>query len=188
LKTTLKHIANIQTGIFAKPISEGKIVYLQAKHFDESGLITAKLHPDLDVDDVTQKHLLNDGDILFAAKGYKNFAAVYVSHNPPSVASTSFFVIRLQNKLILPEYLVWFINLPATQKYLKNQAMGTSIVSISKVVLEELEISIPDILTQQRILKITQLRNKEKNVKQQIEILRELQIQQQIKNAIKKNS
>jgi len=63
--------------------------------------------------------------------------------------------------------------------------MGTSIVSISKSVLEELEIPILNLATQKAILKITQLRNSEQNLKKEIEILREKQIQQQIINAIK---
>ncbi len=37
-------------------------------------------------------------------------------------------------------------------------------VSISKPVLEELEISIPDLQTQKVVLKITQLRNSEKRI------------------------
>ena len=188
MKTTISHIANIQTGIFAKPISEGQIVYLQAKHFDENGQLISSLHPDLKAENITDKHLLQHGDVLFAAKGTKNFAAWYEIKNLPAVASTSFFVIRLQENFqdkILPEFLVWFINHPRSQKILKAKAMGTSIVSISKSVLEELEIYIPDLQTQKTILKITHLRNSEKNLKQQIEILREKQIQQQIFNVIK---
>ena len=63
--------------------------------------------------------------------------------------------------------------------------MGTSIVSISKAVLEELEISIPDLQTQKAILIISHLRNLEKKLKQQIESLWEKQIQQQIFNTLK---
>lgn len=188
MKTTLKHIAIIQTGFFAKPVSKGEIVYLQAKHFDEHGKLNSKLHPDLKLDNITEKHLLIPGDVLFAAKGTKNFAAWFESKNMPSVASTSFFVIRLYNNFqnkILPEYLVWFINHPISQSFLKANAIGTSIVSISKVVLEKLEVSIPDLQTQKDILKISHLRNTEKNLKKQIEILREKQIQQLIINAIK---
>ena len=108
--------------------------------------------------------------------------------NQPAVASTSFFVIRVQENFsnkILPEFLVWLINHPIAQKFLKGKAIGTSLVSISKSVLSALEISIPDVKTQKAILKISQLYNTEKNLKQQIEILREKQIQQQIINAIK---
>ncbi len=185
MKTTLGHIANIQTGIFAKTVSKGDIVYLQAKHFTENGQLYSSLHPDLKADNVTDKHLLRHGDVLFAAKGTKNFAAWYESKNQPAVASTSFFVIRLTERTILPEFLVWFINHPASQKLLKGKAIGTSIVSISKSVLEELEISIPDLQTQKAILQITQLRNIEKTLMRKIETLREKQIQQQIINAIK---
>ena len=185
MRTTLGHITTIQTGFFAKTVAEGDIVYLQARHFDENGQLINILHPELKADNITEKHLLRPGDVLFVAKGTKNIAAVYESHNPPSVASTSFFVLRLFNEDILPEYLAWFINHPNTQKILKGDAIGSSMVSISKAVLEKLEISIPDMQTQQSILKIMKLRNIEKKLKQQIEILREKQIQQQIINAIK---
>lgn len=185
MKQILKHIAFIQTGFFAKPGVEGDIVYLQAKHFDENGNLRSSLHPDIKADYITEKHLLRTGDILFAAKGTKNFAAVFENHNEPAVASTSFFVIRLTQKNLLPHFLVWYLNHPSTQKLLKGQAIGTSIVSISKAVLEELEIPVADIKTQKAILQIAQLRNEERKLKQQIEILREKQIQQQIINVIK---
>jgi restriction endonuclease S subunit len=185
LKTDIKHIGNIQTGLFTKPIAKGDVVYLQSKHYDENGLLKGSLHPDLKADNIISRHILKSGDVLFAAKGTKNFATVFESHNPPSVASTSFFVIRLTDNDVLPSYLGWFLNHPTTQKFLKEHAIGTSIPSISKVVLEELEIPIPPIETQKAIVKITQLRNKERKLKEQIDLLREKQIQQQILNAIK---
>ncbi len=187
MRVTLQHIASIQTGIFAKPDAKGEVVYLQSKYFDENGQLNSILHPDLKADNITEKHLLRHGDVLFAAKGTKNFATWYESKNQPAVASTSFFVIRIQENFrnqILPEFLVWSINHPNSQKFLKGKAIGTSIVSISKAVLGELEISIPDLQTQNAILKITQLRNKEIKFKKQIETLKEKQIQQQIINAI----
>jgi len=188
LKTTLQNISSIQTGVFAKPVSRGEIVYLQAKHFDELGQLSSTLHPDLKEDNVTAKHLLKQGDILFASKGTKNFAALYERKNLPAVASTSFFVIRLQaefrNKMI-PEFLVWYMNKPTTQKFLKGGAYGTAIVSIPKSVLEKLEISIPDLQTQNTILTIAKLQGEEKALKQKIETLRESQIDQQIFNALK---
>lgn len=185
MKQILKHIALIQTGLFAKSIAEGDIVYLQAKHFDEAGNLRSSLHPDIKADYITEKHLLRTGDILFAAKGTKNFATVFENHNKPTVASTSFFVIRLTQKNVNPHFLVWYLNHPSTQKLLKGKAIGTSIVSISKAVLEEMEIPVPDIKTQKTILQIAKLRNEEINLKQQIELLREKQIQQEIINVIK---
>ncbi|HAJ98786.1 MAG TPA: restriction endonuclease subunit S [Bacteroidales bacterium] len=184
LKTLIKDITTIQTGLFAKPTGFGELVYLQSKHFDEYGQLHSVLHSDLGAKGITEKHLLKDGDVLFAAKGTKNFAAVFENHNEPSVASTSFFVIRPTNNKVLPQYLAWFLNNQTTLTLLKGQAIGTSIPSISKQVLENLEITIPSIETQKAILHITKLRNKEKTLKQNIETLREKQIHQQIINAI----
>jgi restriction endonuclease S subunit len=185
LKTTLGHIAIIQTGIFAKPTPEGEIIYLQAKHFDENGSLASSLHPDLKAEDISEKHLLQAGDVLFASKGTRNFASWYESKNQPAVASTSFFVIRLQSNLVIPEYLAWYLNSPYTLKILKGRAIGTSIVSISKTVLENLEISVPELNTQQIILKINQLQIREKSLMHQREILNEKKIQQLIINALK---
>ncbi|TSA34192.1 MAG: hypothetical protein D4R64_12555 [Porphyromonadaceae bacterium] len=185
MRTKLKNIASIQTGLFARTVSEGEIVFLKAKHFNENGLIVNYIRPELIRSSSVELHLLKPGDVLFAAKGTRNFAAVYDIPDQSCVASTSFFVIRLKENSILPEYLVWYLNHPGTLQLLKAQAIGTSIVSISKPVLEELEISIPDMKTQQTILIITKLRIKEKQLKQQVEKLRETQIQHLIIKAIK---
>lgn len=185
MKTLIKHITNIQTGLFARPSGIGKLVYLQSKYFDETGQIQGELYPDLKPEGISEKHLLKDGDVLFAAKGNKNFAAVFENHNEPSVASTSFFVIRPTDNKVLPQYLAWFLNSHTTQALLKGQAIGTSIPSISKQVLENLEITVPNIEIQKAILQITKLRNKEKTLKHKMESLREEIIQQQIINTIK---
>lgn len=184
MKTTIKDISTIQTGLFAKPSKEGELVYLQSKHFDDYGQLDSLLHPDLMAKGISDKHILKHGDILFAAKGVKNFATVYERHNLPAVASTSFFVIRLNTQTIKPEYLAWHLNSQSTQSLIKGQALGTSIASISKSVLENLEITVPSISIQDAILQITKLRHQEKVLKSKIENLREKQIQQQIFNAI----
>lgn len=184
MRTVLQYIATVRTGLFAKTFGFGEIVYLQSKHFDENGQLHSVLHPDLMTEDVSEKHLLKEGDVLFAAKGTKNFAVVFENHNEPAVASTSFFVIRLSDKRVLPQFLAWFLNNPTTQVLLKGQAIGTSIPSISKQVLENLEITIPSVETQRTILQITKLRAKEKVLKQQIEVLREKKINQQILKAV----
>lgn len=185
MKIKLKHISSIQTGVFAKTLTNGEIIYLQAKHFNEQGKLKGLLHPDIKSDKIAEKHLLRKGDILFAAKGKKNYASIFEANNLPAVASTSFFVIRINSDHVLADYLKWFLNLPRTIALLKTKAIGTSISSISKLVLAELEIPIPNIQTQKVILKVFKLREKEKELIQEIEKLKEKQIQQQIIKVLK---
>jgi len=185
LITTLKNIATIQTGLFAKPVDKGELVYLQSRHFDENGHLLSTLYPDLMGDGILEKHILRVDDVLFASKGTKIFAFVFKINSQLAVASTSFFVLRLTDKNVLPEYLAWLLNSQSIQEFLKRHALGTSITSISKKVLEGLEIPVPALETQKKILGIAKLRDKEKSLKLEIESLREKQIQNQILKSIK---
>ena len=185
----LKDIATIHSGIYAKPNAIGEIIYLQVKDFSESGQLTGLLQPELRLTGKTEKHLLKSEDVLFAAKGVKNMAIKFDKAYGLAVASSAFLVIRLKEDYrsnILPDFLVWAINHPGSQMYLKGNAKGSSLPSISKKVMENLEIRIPPLNTQKLILKITQLRNKEQQLKQEIENLREQQIQQLLMNSLNK--
>lgn len=187
MKTTLKHISTIQTGIYAQTVSSGSVVYLQAKHFNENGSFYNAVTPDLPFNSQTEKHLLNDGDIIFAAKGSKNFAAKYEGRYGKCVASSTFLVIRFLEKFkseILPEYFVWYINHPKIQECLKAKARGSSIVSISKTDLQDIEIQIPSIETQKQILVIDSLRKRERELIKQIQSLKEKHIQHCLITAI----
>jgi restriction endonuclease S subunit len=184
LRVLLKDIAEIQTGVFTKPNVEGEIVCLQANDFDENGHHLGYWEPTILLSSLNPKHLLHKGDVLFAAKGSKNFAAVRSSDHPLAVASTSFFVIRLLRADILPEYVKWFLNQPDTIIRLKSEAKGTSIPSISKKSLEQVQIPLIPLDKQNLILKIEELRIKQKSNLKQITILKDQLIQQQLIKAI----
>ena len=186
MRVLLKDIAEIQTGVFAKPNVDGDVVCLQANDFDESGNHLGFWTPTISGDNLHSKHFLNQGDVLFAAKGNKNFAAVRSNSLPLAVASTSFFVIRLRSTDILPEYLKWYLNNHDTLNKLKSEAKGTSIPSISKKSLEQIEIPSIPFDKQNLILKIDDLRVKQKSNLAQITILKDQLIQQQLLKAVNK--
>lgn len=182
-QAALSEMASIQTGVYARTGPHGDFIYLQAKYFTETGDWISSNLPDLKLTKQIQKHLLQAGDILFAAKGTKNFAACYKEAYGPCVASSTFFVIRIQDKLknkLLPEYLTWYINHPNTQKWLKGKAIGTALPSISKPVLKELLIPVPSTGKQELILTIQTLRKKETGIQKRINELREQLIQHRL--------
>lgn len=185
MEAELKHIANIQSGIYAKPELDGEVYYIQARHFNRVHQFNTAVKPDLRADAKIEKHFLQMGDILVAAKGYDHFAVEYEGIIKPAVASSMFIVIRLQEKNILPAFLSWFINLHQTQKILLDSAKGTSLPSITISALADLEIPIPTIEKQNLILQIHELYQKEIILNEKLFSLHEKQIQQQILNAIK---
>jgi len=173
LKFKLSEIAEIHAGIYRKPDLYGDIIYLQVKHFDNKGnIISDKISSkDLKLNKRLKKHLLQNDDIIFAAKGDKNFAFLYHHKLGPAVASSSFLVIRImdsQKKRIKPEYLHWFLNHPFTQALIKMQAKGSALPVISKAVMENFEIPIPSLKIQMQIKKINELWKSEKSLMQKI--------------------
>jgi restriction endonuclease S subunit len=184
LKKVLKNIADIRTGVFARPVAKGDIAYLQPKYFDEHGKLDVNLEPDLNSLGISQKHLLSKGDVIFAAKGSKNFAYHFNLRALSATASTSFFVIRIQKNAVLPEYLTWYLNHPNTMKYLKAFAKGTSIPSISKAILSNLELPIPTIEKQQLISKINHLQTTEIELIKNILSLKQSLNQYQLYNSL----
>jgi restriction endonuclease S subunit len=138
------------------------------------------------LNDKLQKYFLRKGDVLVASKGYDHFAVAYKEIIKPAVASSMFIVLKIENKeQILPEFLVWFLNHPKTQTILSGTSKGTDLPSLRKNDIGDLEITIPTIQKQKAVLELHALRQKEKSLHQQIEILRETQLQQQLLNSIK---
>jgi len=186
LKIKLNNISSIQTGIYAKPDISGEVLYIQARHFDSNGLFNSTVRPDLKHDKKLEKHLLKPGDILFAAKGSNNFAVLYQSAIGAAVASSMFFIIRIiDQQKIEPEYLRWYLNHPNSINFLKGKSKGTSLPSISKDDLGDLDIIIPSLKTQETIVKINDLQKQKRRIFEKLEKLKDYTIQQKLFRAIR---
>ena len=158
MKKPLHQIAQITTGIYQKEGSGGEIYYLQAKHFDEHGRFRqeAPLTQSLELDKRLEKHLLIEGDILLVAKGVANRACLYKEQIGQAVASSTFFVIRLKEQSLMPDYLLWLLNTQRYQKLLQSLSKGTQVQSLSKKALSSIQIPIPSMEEQQQIVKVAE--------------------------------
>ena len=127
------------------------------------------LRPSIEVKETNNKHLLQAGDLLFVCKGSKNQCIEVPKLEYNCVASSSFLVLRITDKeKVLPAYVAWFLNLSSTQKILTQQALGSSIMSISKNVLGEIEIPIPSVEKQKQCLELAELYKREQALYQAI--------------------
>ena len=161
--TKLHNIATIQTGVFAKTSPNPNALYLQQSDFDGNGELRNTAQPTIVADN--PRHLLAAGDLLLASKGNNNICVIVPEIEQKCVASPSFLVIRLHDKsVILPEFVAWYLNLPATQATLALQARGTSIMSISKATLGELEIPTLSIDRQRRYVELAKLQEREQEL------------------------
>ncbi|MDD4149247.1 MAG: restriction endonuclease subunit S [Bacteroidales bacterium] len=179
-------IGEIYSGVYAKSAKAGEVYCLQARDFDSNRKLKIDIEPNVTWSNMIERHFLNPGDVLVAAKGDDNFAAVYCGKIKPAVASTMFMVIRnIDQRKILPDFLAWQINHPLKQLYLRMKSKGTSITSINKLALGEMEINIPSIEKQKAILSLSELKLKEKIIKDKLEYYRNLKFEGLLLNAIK---
>lgn len=157
MEKTLGSIADLQFGLYEKPVESGDVAYLQVKDFDINNQFSNLSNAYLNVDEKTFKHLLKDGDIIFVAKGFRNFAWTYKESFGPSIASSIFFVIKVDKSEILPEYLCMLFNSDSYQKLFQQLGAGSSIPSIRKSELEAVKIFVPSIEIQEKAININNL-------------------------------
>ncbi|WP_429231561.1 restriction endonuclease subunit S [Aeromonas veronii] len=94
---------------------------------------------------------LRPGDVLFVAKGNRNFA-VSVDHSIEraaiqAVAAPVFYLLRCQAQL-LPEYLAWWLNQEPCQRYFEQHAEGSQVKSIRRSVLAAAPLALPPLAQQ----------------------------------------
>ena len=163
----LKNLAKIQSGYINRgkidSREDGTCLLLQAKDVDADHLsyrtdALVRFNPKLSGKD----WFLKSGDILFMARGARNFS-VMVDKLPEGVlAAACFFVVRISNSEILPEYLWWYLNQSPIKKYLKRfSGRGVHMPVVRRAVLENIDIPLPSAKTQNRVSKINKLLQKE---------------------------
>ncbi len=181
----IKDIAKVRTGVYLRPSPNPTANYLQVGDYDTAGEVRYGIVPTVEAQSKSEQHLLQNKDILFSAKGAKNFSVIYKNDTTPSFASSSFLVITIENDLVKPEYINWYLNLPSTILKLQTGAVGTSIPSISKQMIEEFEIEIPSLEVQQIVVELSKLQNREQLLLSEIAGRRKQLIDNKLKTIIR---
>jgi hypothetical protein len=163
----LSSLCDIQTGYTARtrlePTKTGGVPAIQLRdlrgedEFDPAGLPLYELAPSID------RYWARPGDVLFRSRGERN-TAVLISEKAKAaaVAVLPLIVLRPRRDYVDPGYVAWFINQPDTQRYFDKCALGTNMRMIPKDCLHALEVAVPDLATQRRIVEIDSLARRER--------------------------
>lgn len=168
MKKRLAEVAEVRMGYSFRsrlePDSAGDVAVIQMKDIDELN----SLHPEsfvrIRMPELREKHLVQEGDLLFRSRGASNAAAIVESCLGRTVLAAPMMLIRAEVSSVEPSYLQWFINQPTTQNILAAQAAGTAVKMISKAALEQLVIAVPPLETQRRIVGIGRLASLEARI------------------------
>jgi len=165
-KEKLKNISEIRFGLNAKTNDREGILCLQGKDIEENRIeFKGKIF--VDPAKCTTKDYLKPGNVLFSAKGNRHVAAVW-NRKEKAVATSTFLILSVNENEILPEYLAWYINQPKTQNYLKQIKKGGTISVVSKKEINDMDVNIPSMESQKKIIRIVNLENREQEILEEI--------------------
>ena len=160
----LLDICSIQIGYTARarfePAADG-VLAIQLRDIGEDGIDIAQVAR-VQVNERIDRYLVQRGDVLFRSRGERNIAAALDERfAEPAIAVSPLMTLRPNRTAILAEYLAWAINQPDAQRQFDSAARGTSIRMVPKAALNDLNIDVPDLETQRRIVSIDTLAARE---------------------------
>lgn len=161
MKIKLKKLASIQMGHSFRsklePDSDGNISVIQMKDLTEDNRLNAQELVQIDMQDLKEHHRVKINDLAFRSRGQTNTAAIIDQQLKDAVIAAPLLRIRVNSDSILPAYLCWFINQRSSQAALQSKATGTAVRMIGISAIEELEVVVPSLDMQQKIIEIYQL-------------------------------
>ena len=187
MKAQLSNVAEIFAGVNVRTGGPVDIHCLQLGYFDNEGRFDESVKPNAVFEERLRKHLLRNGDVLFAAKGVRNRAVVYRGNPARAIASSTIVVLRpvvTDLYFIDPEYLAWTLNSRNTAPSLNSITGGSTVQSISISSLMHVSIDIPPINVQRLIAKISTLRVTERRLAEQMERLKDALLEKQLSRII----
>jgi len=176
MQIEVQQIAELFSGIYVNTsAARGHAVYyLQMRHWNGERNWARNIEPDLREEKKFDKNYLESGDLLLATKGTHPFAALYDGRYQPAIASSVFTVLRIADPTkILPAYLQWYLNHPATTSVLVAASRGTSIPLITRDVIEKLPVTLPPIRKQELIVGVHRLQEQANRLRSRMNQLNE---------------
>ena len=154
---TLKQIATIRAGhpfrgkIEEDPNGNARVVQMKDVDADRGvnwdGLVVT------DLPGKKQPDWLKPGDLLFAARGNRNFALLLEEVPFDTVLSPHFFHLTVKREAkVLPGFLAWQINQEPVQQYLQKSSHGSMVQAIGRQELENMALAIPPLEKQHAIV------------------------------------
>lgn len=165
----LSEVCSIHTGYTARsrlePTAKGGILAIQLRDFSPEGVVDPECLTRVQLEDVADRYFVRAGDVIFRSRGERNTAAALDDRlQEPALAVLPLMVLRPKRHVVTPEYLAWVINQPPAQRHFDSAARGTNIRMIPRSGLDQLEIDVPDIKTQEEIVAVDALAERERKL------------------------
>jgi restriction endonuclease S subunit len=167
MKKRIASVADVHVGYQfrgkVEPDPRGNVRVIQIKDIDLNrrvrfdDLVRVRL-------DRPDPYLTEAGNVLFLARGHRQYAVVVTEPVQDVIATGFFFILRLKTTHLLPEFLAWSINQPKFQEAMRPFVRGSHMPLVSKTDFQELTVPVPSLNVQRRIVTLNDLLDQERKL------------------------
>lgn len=159
----LSTIAEIRAGVTlrgrdaTRAVPDGPFHLIRIGDIEENGQIIgdgiARISPR---EPISPDQLLRPRDVLVAARGSRNTAAVYELDLPNPIAGSQFFILRPASA-VDARYLAWFLRSNAVRRHFDTRRKGSYVQLIQVADLAEIEVPLPPLVQQRQFVELAEL-------------------------------
>ena len=165
----LADACTIHTGYTARgrlePTAAGGVLAIQLRDISSEGLVDPERLTRVQLDGLADRYFVRAGDVVFRSRGERNTASALDERlREPALAVLPLMVLRPKRDVVTPAYLAWAINQPPAQRHFDVAARGTNIRMIPRSSLDDLELDVPDFETQEKIVAVNALADREREL------------------------
>lgn len=164
----LQDVADIKTGLVlarkkaTEPTAhtyDYKVITLRSTSVSRN--INEKYFDDfISKEKISSDLLSSNGDIIIRIS--EPYTAVHITDKfSNKIIPSSFYIIKLKDAKILPEYLTWYLNSECAQKQFMTHNISSTVNIIKSSSLRQIKIQAPDLDKQKLIVNIRELHLKE---------------------------
>ncbi|MCK4607873.1 MAG: restriction endonuclease subunit S [Gammaproteobacteria bacterium] len=169
MKIKIKNIAAVQMGYSFRSRLEastgGDVAVIQMKDLLDDNTVNGNSLMKIDKEVVKDHHLAQKGDLIFRTRGHVSTTAIILEDLVKAIIAAPLIRIRITKPgKILPEYLNWYISQRDAQVFLTSRADGTAQKMINKQVIEDIEVALPSLEQQRKIVEIALLSAREQTI------------------------
>ncbi len=155
--TNLTDIAEVISGYTLRSAPDysrmSNLRIIQANNISNSIYLDADKLPTVHLEKVfINDDYVQNNDIILSSRG--RFHANVVQLSDEILATSSVFIIRITDTKILPEFLAIYLNSSKAQRTFSQISSGSSVKTILKSALEELEVPTPVISDQKKVIEM----------------------------------
>ena len=168
-----------------KQAAQGDVAVVQMKD-SGSGLLDSSYGlARIEGSEVASRYLLKAGDLVFRSRGFQNSFSLVTPQLGVAITIAPMMFVRIHDHAqVLPDYLYWWLNRPATQKLIDERAQGGTIHMIPARALADLPVELPSMQQQRAIANIAKLSLTEQQLAHQINHKRSVLIDAQLHKVI----